>query len=342
MSPSHLRKRADPNRDRRRVTETNWREDNAGRVILIAGPTASGKSALGLLLAERLRGIVINADSMQVYRELSILTARPSAPDEARAPHALYGVLSANQPGSAAGWVDLARNAIGDAFSAGRTPILVGGTGLYFRALLEGLAPVPDIPPEIRTEVRSLQGERGSAGLYSALKDEDPAMAERLSPGDSQRLSRALETARATGRSLADWQKAEPEGGLAVELGPERIRRVLLVPDRAELYARLDARFLDMMKAGALAEAKALSDLGLDEALPAMKAVGVRELIAHSKGETTLDEAIALAQTATRQYAKRQMTWFRNQFADWPTVELKESERNADKEANLITRMLRL
>lgn len=292
------------------------------RVLAICGPTASGKSALALKLAEVFDGVVINADSMQLYRELRILTARPDAAVLARAPHRLYGVLPAATPASAALWRKMALEEVGEARKAGKLPILVGGTGLYLQALASGLAPIPTIPPEVRMEAADRLRRLGNAGLYGELQTRDPVMAARLKPGDRQRLLRAWEVLEATGRSLADWQ-AEGGRGATVKLLP-----ILLAPPRAALYAACDGRFLDMLKAGALAEAAALA--GFDPGLPLMKAVGVRELLRHLRGEATLEEATAQAQQATRRYAKRQLTWFRHRMAEghWLHEQYSESLDN--------------
>ena len=281
--------------------------------ILIAGPTASGKSAAALALAERLGGTVINADSMQVYRELSILTARPKIGDEARAPHRLYGTVPAGEAYSVGRWLDDAARAIEAAKLEGRLSILVGGTGLYFKALLEGLAPVPDIPPEIRAAWRKRAEALGTEGLYRELAARDPAMASRLKPSDPQRLVRALEVIDATGISLGEWQ-----GGHASPLLPaEAVAKLVIAPEREALYAAIDARFDAMIAAGALEEVRALLALGLDPGLPAMRAHGVRELAAYLGGTCSLEEAIAKAKTETRRYAKRQMTWLRRFMQDW-------------------------
>jgi tRNA dimethylallyltransferase len=281
--------------------------------ILIAGPTASGKSAAALALAERLGSTVINADSMQVYRELAVLTARPTREDEARAPHRLYGTVPAGEAYSVGRWLEDAARAIEEATSGGRVPILVGGTGLYFKALLEGLAPVPDIPREIRAAWRERAEALGAEGLYRELAARDPAMASRLKPSDAQRLVRALEVIDATGISLGEWQ-----GGNASPLLPaEAVAKLVIAPEREALYAAIDARFDAMFAAGALEEVRALAALGLDPGLPAMRAHGVRELAAHLGGACSLEEAVVKAKTETRRYAKRQMTWLRRFMQDW-------------------------
>lgn len=282
----------------------------APSVVIVAGPTASGKSALGLALAERFGGVVINADSMQVYRELRILTARPSAGDEARVPHRLYGILPATLACSAAMWRDLARTAIAEAGRAGQVPVLVGGSGLYLKALLEGLAPVPEVAAEVRAEARAILAERGTDGLRTILRELDPETAAALAAGDRQRLVRAFEVVRGTGVGLAAWRRApDPHHQ------PVRACTIFLDPPRAALYQRIDQRFAGMIAAGALEEARALSSLGLSSEQPAMKAHGVPELLAHLRGACDLEQAVAQAQRNTRRYAKRQRTWFRHQMA---------------------------
>lgn len=277
-------------------------------MVVVAGPTASGKSTLALILAEAFGGVVINADSMQVYDALRILTNRPGAADEARAPHRLYGVVGAAEPFSAARWRSLAMAEITAAHEAGRLPIVTGGTGLYIRALIEGLAPIPDIPQAVRQQARELHASLGGPGFHDRLAAADAEMAARLAPGDSQRMIRALEVIEATGRSLAEWQRLPPAGGLA-----QPVLTLTLAPRREPLYEACDARFTAMIEAGALDEARALAALGLDAAAPVMKALGVPQLCRHLAGESSLAEAIAAAQQATRNYAKRQLTWFRHQ-----------------------------
>jgi tRNA dimethylallyltransferase len=280
------------------------------RTIVIAGPTASGKSALALGLAEALGGTIINADSMQVYRDLTIVTARPAPADLARVPHRLYGVLDGAELCTAARWAELARQEIEAAATAGRLPILCGGTGLYLRSLLHGIAPVPEIPDEVRQAARWRHADLGGTAFRAELARLDPAGAARIAVGDSQRLIRAFEVAAATGRPLAEWQQAQP-------LAPTGLDPLIftLLPPREALYAAIDARFVDMVAAGAVDEVRALVARGLDPALPVMKAVGVPELAGHLAGHLTLDKAISQAQQASRRYAKRQFTWFRHQFS---------------------------
>jgi tRNA dimethylallyltransferase len=284
--------------------------------ILIAGPTASGKSALALRLAEKLGGTIVNADSMQVYRDLRIITARPSPAEEARAPHRLYGHVDAGENYSVGGWCRDVAEALAEAAAQGRVPILVGGTGLYFKALTRGLAAVPPIPAEIRAQVRGRLKSEGVAPLYGELAKRDPVTAQRLMPNDRSRISRALEVVLATGRSLSDWHR---DGQPAV-IDPGRAAKVFITTDRRQLVARIETRFAAMLKAGALDEARALKARRLDPLLPAMKAHGVPWLIRHLEGELSLDEAAAGAVMDTRRYAKRQVTWFRNQMKDWPSA----------------------
>ena len=286
------------------------------RAVLIAGATASGKSALALALAEQLNGSIVNADSMQVYRDLRVITARPAPEEEARAPHLLYGHVDAAENYSVGRWCVDARAALAAVERAGRLPIVVGGTGLYFKALTQGLAAVPPIPADIRSAVRDrLKGE-GIAPLYAELSDRDPATARRLGPGDRARVTRALEVVLATGRSLSDWHRE----GMAPALDADGAVKIFLDADRAELYRRIDARFDAMLECGALDEVRALSRRGLDAALPAMKAHGVPWLIRSLKGEIDLATAAEEGKRDTRRYTKRQATWFRHQLPDWTWV----------------------
>lgn len=298
----------------------------AHKAVLIAGPTACGKSALAVALARRHDGVVINADSMQIYRDLAILSARPDTGEQNGVPHRLFGIRDAAHPCSVAEWHDLAMAEIDDAWRAHRLPILVGGTGLYFKSLLSGLAPVPDIPAAIRAGVRARLSEEGADAIHAALQREDPAMAARLRPADGQRLARALEVVRATGRSLAAYQADTRPGGLAAaDADGQVIKRVADLPRRA-LYACCDARFDAMILAGALDEVRALAARGLDPALPAMKALGVPPLLACLDGATDLATAVSVAQRDTRRYAKRQATWMRTQFADWPRLDMSQPD----------------
>ncbi len=285
---------------------------DASPVLVIAGPTASGKSALALAVAQAFDGVVINADSVQLYRELEVLAARPSADDMTRAPHRLYGVIAATDPCSAGRWRAMALKEIAAANERGRLPILVGGTGLYLKALMEGLAPVPEIPQAARAAAVTRHARLGAEKFHAQLGRLDPVMAARLGPEDTQRVIRAYEVAAATGRSLADWQ--ETPGGEESEAGPRpRYKVLVLDPPRRELYAACDQRFERMVRNGAVDEVRRLDALGLDPGLPVMKAVGVAELSRYVRGELTLDAAVALARRSTRRYAKRQVTWFRHQ-----------------------------
>lgn len=284
--------------------------------VLIAGPTASGKSALALDLAARLGGIVINTDSMQVYRDLQVITARPTAEEEGRVPHRLYGHRDAGENCSVGLWLDDAATALKQAETAGRLPIFVGGTGLYFKAMTQGLAIVPPTPAGVREAVRARLERDGVAALHAELSRRDAEGAARLSPRDRTRITRALEVLEATGRPLAAWHRE----GLPPLLRPERTVAVFLAPDRAELYARIDARFDAMLKAGALGEVEALAARRLDPLLPAMKAHGVPWLIRHLRGDITLDAAAAESCKDTRHYAKRQFTWFRHQLPEFRWV----------------------
>jgi tRNA dimethylallyltransferase len=294
------------------------------RVILIAGPTASGKSAVAIALAERLGGVVINADSMQVYRDLRVLSARPSAADEARAPHALYGFVDAAEAYSTGKWLEAVATELDKAAAASRVAIVTGGTGLYFRGLEQGLAPMPAIPDDVRRRWRARLEALGPAALHADLERVDPQLARRLTPGDSQRLVRAHEVMEATGRSLLAWQTEAGGGGV---LGDSRVVRFVLTLDREELYRRCDLRFDRMIEAGAIAEVDALRRRRLDPRLPAMKALGVPQLMAHLEGEIDLEEAAATAKMWTRRYAKRQLTWFRGNMIAWNEVQTHDSER---------------
>ncbi len=285
-------------------------KDRDRKLIVIGGPTASGKSALALAVAERFDGIVVNADSMQVYDGLAILTNRPDAEEQARAPHRLFGVVPPEEACSAGRWQAMAAAACAEAWRAGRMPVVVGGTGLYLRALIDGIAPVPDVPDDVRSAARALCREIGAPALHAKLAARDPAMAAKLRPSDSQRLMRAWEVLEATGRSLSDWQNAPREGGIdAVH------HAIFVAPPRAALYAACDTRFTAMIERGALDEVRSLLARHLDPDLPVMKSLGVRELAAHLAGALTLPEAITQAQTVTRHYAKRQFTWFRHQWS---------------------------
>jgi tRNA dimethylallyltransferase len=292
--------------------------------ILLAGPTTSGKSALALALAEQLGGTIINADSMQVYRDLRIITARPSPADEARVPHLLYGHVDAAENYSVGRWCVDAKAAIAQVRQAGRLPILVGGTGLYFKTLTQGLAAVPPIPATVRASVRDRLAADGVAPLFDELQQRDPATAARLMPGDRSRITRALEVVLATGRSLSDWHRE----GMPAAIDATRTVKIFLDVDRTELYRRIDARFDAMLASGTLDEVGVLAKRGLDASLPAMKAHGVPWLIRYLDGNISLDEATEGGKRDTRRYTKRQATWFRNQLPDFAWTKPDEAVAN--------------
>lgn len=282
------------------------------RVILIAGPTASGKSALALALAEVIGGEIVNADALQVYCDLRILSARPTPAEEARRPHHLFGHVDGGIRYSVGGWARDAAAALDDIAARGAPAIVVGGTGLYFRALTEGLAEAPAVPAAVRREAEDRLAAVGLPAFRAEVIAADPAMA-RLKPGDRQRHVRAWEVFHATGRPLSEFQ-----AGAASPVVARAAARLVLEPPREDLYRTIERRFDAMMAAGALEEARALAARGLDESLPVMKAVGVAELLAHLNGRLTREEAVRLARQSSRRYAKRQLTWFRNQTPDWP------------------------
>jgi tRNA dimethylallyltransferase len=296
-------------------------ESCAKQAMLIAGPTASGKSAFALALAKTRDGVIINADSMQVYRDLRVLTARPAPQEEVAAPHRLYGHVDAAVNFSAGTWVTEASTVLAQARAQNRLPIFVGGSGLYFKALTRGLSAVPPVPPDVREDVRARLARDGVEALHAALMQRDPASAERLKPRDRIRIARALEVVEATGRSLTDWHRE----GLPPLLPSGTFTAVFLSPERDELYARIDARFDAMLKAGALDEVAALASRQLDPLLPAMKAHGVPALIGHLNGERTLEEAAVIGRADTRHYAKRQFTWFRHQLPEFEWVKPEEA-----------------
>ncbi|KPF94862.1 tRNA dimethylallyltransferase [Rhodopseudomonas sp. AAP120] len=289
--------------------------------VLIAGPTASGKSALALRLARDRDGVVINTDSMQVYRDLRIITARPTPEEEAVVPHLLYGTVDAAVNFSAGAFVEAAAGALAEVRAAGRLPIFIGGTGLYFKALTRGLSTVPPVPAEVRDAVRMRLDRDGVGALHAELARHDPAAAERLAPADRSRIARALEVVLATGRPLADWHaEASPP-----VLPPDGVVALFLAPEREALYARIDTRFAAMLQGGALDEVAALAERRLDPLLPAMKAHGVPALIRHLRGEISLQEAAVIGAADTRHYAKRQFTWFRHQLPEFKWVRPEEA-----------------
>ena len=280
-------------------------------LALIAGPTASGKSALALELAQQIGGVIVNADSAQIYAGIPVLSAAPTAEELRDVEHRLYGVLDGATPCSAADWAEMAKREVADIHRSGRIPILVGGTGLYLRTLLGGIAPVPQIDPEVRRRVRESSREENRQKLEAL----DREAAERLKPGDTTRISRALEVILSTGRTLAEWQK-DRQGGIAdaVELRP-----LILLPPRNWLYARCDERFVRMFDGGAVQEVERLLAGNLNPNLPILRAIGVPAMAASLRGELSRAEAIAAGQQATRRYAKRQYTWFAHQPpAEWP------------------------
>ena len=294
---------------------------------LIAGPTASGKSAIAVALAHRLakdrrRAVIINADSAQVYADLQVLSARPSEEEMGGIEHRLFGAWDGSTACSAAAWADRAKAEIADCHASGAVPILVGGTGLYLKVLLEGIAPIPEIDPAVRAAVRALE----ETAAYKLLQVEDPERAAQLDPGDRQRISRALEVKRSTGVTLGDWQRAK-SGGIGEEIN---LYPLIVEPERQWVYDRCDARFAAMLAGGAVAEVEALLARGLDADLPVMRAIGVPEISAWLAGEIDADAVVAAGSQATRNYAKRQFTWFRRQPpADWPRTQPKwQSENN--------------
>jgi tRNA dimethylallyltransferase len=295
--------------------------------VLIAGPTASGKSALALTLAERHGGIVINADSMQVYRDLRIITARPTPADEARVPHRLFGHVDAAATYSVGHWINDAARALDDTKMRGELAILVGGTGLYFKALTRGLAAVPPIPPQVRAAVRARLAAEGSAALHAELARRDPAGAAALKVGDGVRIVRALEVIEATGQPLAAWHRY----GMAPLVDPARVIKIFLAPDRAELRERIGARFDAMMAAGALDEVRALDARHLDPWQPALKAHGVPWLRRAIAGEISLAEAVEGGKRDTWRYTKRQFTWFRHQLPDFAWVAPEDAAATVNK-----------
>ena len=301
---------------------------DAKRVVLIAGPTASGKSALALALAEKIGGVIVNADSMQVYRDLRVITARPSPAEEERVPHRLYGHVDAGENYSVGRWCRDVGSALAKITGEGRIPILVGGTGLYFKALTSGLAAVPPISADIREQVRGRLQSEGVALLYTELKQHDPKTAQRLMPNDRARICRALEVVLATGRSLSDWHHE----GMPALVDAQHAPKIFLTCERKELVRRIELRFDTMLEAGALDEVRWLAARKLDPLLPVMKAHGVPWLIRHLNGEISRDEAAAGAVMDTRRYAKRQLTWFRNQMKDWPWEAPESAQKALEKQ----------
>jgi tRNA dimethylallyltransferase len=293
---------------------------NDNNAVLIAGPTASGKSGLALALARKTDGVVVNTDSMQVYRDLRVLTARPSAIEEAEVPHRLYGHVDAAVNFSAGAWVSDAAKVLADVRAQNRLAIFVGGSGLYFKALTRGLSAVPPIPTEVREAVRARLDRDGVEALHAELARRDAGSAERLKPRDRTRIARALEVIETTGRSLSDWHRE----GLPPLLPAGSFRALFLEPEREVLYAAIDARFEAMLEKGALDEVAQLAVRNLDPLLPAMKAHGVPALVRHLRGEITREEASEIGRADTRHYAKRQFTWFRHQLPEFEWVKPEE------------------
>ena len=295
-------------------------------VIVIFGPTASGKSSLAMDIAREFDGVIISADSMQVYEELRILTARPTAADEASAPHKLYGVLSAAEACSAGRWLQLAVPEIEAAWRADKLPVVAGGTGLYIRVLMEGLSHIPDVAEECRDATRSKFSEIGPEAFHELLAGADPTTAARIPPSDPQRMMRAYEVYLSSGRPLSEWQAEAQAPPLDA-----RFFVIALKPDRDDLYAACDGRAEGMLAAGALDEVAALAEMNLDPDLPAMKALGVPDLLRHMRGEAGREEALAGLQQATRNYAKRQMTWLNHQISADLTIFEQYSESFREK-----------
>lgn len=287
-----------------------------GAYLMLAGPTAAGKSALAKEIALQTEGVIINADSMQLYRDLRVLTARPSSEDEALVPHRLYGVVDGGTRASVAHWLEMAGREVAEARAAGRLPILVGGTGMYLGAALDGIAPIPEVPDGIHRTLLAELAERGGAAMRVELAAHDPATAARLSDGDSQRLVRALGVHRATGRSISSWQEEPHEGAIG-----GKAMTVALLPPRDAVYEAIDGRFERMMRAGAIEEVGRLAERRLDPGLPVMKALGVREIMALGRGEMDRERATELASRDTRRYAKRQFTWINNNYDAKAVVE---------------------
>jgi len=310
--------------------------DDLSSVVIIAGPTASGKTSFALKVAEQFNGEVVNADSMQVYQELSVLTARPGADEMARAPHHLFGCMSAAERCSAGKWLTMAQSAIKDIHQRGALPVVTGGTGLYLKALTQGLASVPQVPPEMITSITAHLEDIGGEAFKAELATVDHETAERLPATDRQRLIRAAAVFAATGRTLTDWQREQPEAPGY----PAKYLNIVLMPPREDMYAAIDARFDDMMSAGAMAEAETFAELGLAGDLPASRAVGVAELLRVINDEWALELAVEKAKTASRHLAKRQITWFKRQIHTDLLISEKYSERNDEKIFSFIREFL--
>lgn len=296
------------------------------QALFIAGPTASGKSALSLKLASDMDGVIINADSMQVYNGMTVVTACPSEEDEAAAPHRLYRFLDPSETCSAAFWAERAMTEIEAAWAHDQMPIVIGGTGMYFKVLLDGIAHIPEIPSEIRKAVRLECDVEGSPHMHAELATYDVPTAERLFPGDGQRICRAVEVYRATGKPLSEWHKDTEPGFMKAADEAGLVTKMVLNPERDVLYDRCNRRFDQMILEGAIGEVEALMARDLDASLPAMRALGVPSIMAFLNEEMSIEEAAEDAKMQTRRFAKRQLTWFRNQFSDWDRVSAQDSE----------------
>jgi len=304
-------------------THDQEKDEKGNSALIIAGPTACGKSAMAIDVAEHFNGTVINADSQQVYKELRVLSARPSIEDEKRVPHRLFGMMTGSEICSAGHWVDLAVTEIKSTLDQGRLPILVGGTGMYLKSLTEGLSPIPEIPAHVRKQASSRHQELGTEAFHDEVNHLDPVSGARLPVGDTQRLLRAWEVSIFTGRAFSSWQD-EPR---ILPLPDVRFATIAITPPRDELYAAIDARFLRMVDEGALDEIKALEALGFRADLPLMKALGVPQLLDYVAGDVPLEDAITQAQKLSRNYAKRQLTWVRNQIEDAYRLDAQYSKR---------------
>ncbi len=292
------------------------------KAITLAGPTAVGKTDLSMTLAKSLKGVIINADSMQIYDVLRVVSARPSGQEMGTIPHRLFGDIDPAKAYSVADWQAAAMDHAEEAWENGMTPLFTGGTGMYFTSLLDGMSSIPEIDPDIRQNVRARAEEEGSEVLHAELEKLDREIFERLSPGDSQRVSRALEVVLSTGKPLSQWQKENIPGPLKGVDIAGRVLKIVLSRPREQLYERINQRFAEMFESGAVDEVKALLDRGLDKNLPAMKALGVPSIVAYLQGDMEKSDAIVDAQQQTRRFAKRQMTWFRQQFSDWHVLDL--------------------
>ncbi|MGL1920501.1 MAG: tRNA (adenosine(37)-N6)-dimethylallyltransferase MiaA [Hyphomicrobiales bacterium] len=306
-------------------------ENHKRNIILIAGATASGKSSIAISLAQKFNGIILNADSMQVYSEMRVISARPSAAEEAQAEHRMFGHMSAAEPYSVGHWLEQVTQQIVEILELGKTPIIVGGTGLYFKSLVDGISPIPDIAPEIRTHWRGFEGN-----LHAELQKLDPNLAARLEPNDRQRLIRGLEVFHSTGRTLSDWQANEPLKQFLPALDGLQLHKFTLQPERQYLYDRINQRFDMMVELGGLAEVESLMAMGLPPHMTALKAIGVRQINEALIGNMTMDEAIEKSKTESRRYAKRQMTWQKGNLITYNSIIEQHSER---KLANILSKI---